>query len=257
VYPLRLSWLITYPLHTETNIKILPNKADLSPPQRSLNPLNILRAANISADADTAELIPRPREGGAFAKLTLPPGRTPTDAEAALREYLKKEQPRAWWSPFHSAHARLVRGKPWVEDLFHRMPSSRLRVDFLGKAPGEAAVELSQEHLYMLFRPYGKLADILPQPFDSKVMPRFALLDFVNTRRAVMAKNCMHGFVVGEAEGGGKMGTVLRITYEKKARYGWIRDWIFNHPRIFIPILAALIAAISVAVFDPYVSWFV
>ena len=69
-----------------------------------------------------------------------------------------------------------------------------------------------------------------------------------------MAKNCMHGFLVNDAEGGGKMGTILRISYENKQKYGsWIKDWIFNHPRIFIPIFAALVAAISVAVFDPYV----
>lgn len=66
-----------------------------------------------------------------------------------------------------------------------------------------------------------------------------------------MAKNCMHGYVVSEAEGGGKLGTVLRLTYEKKQRAGWAKEWLFSHPRIVIPILAALVAGITVAVFDP------
>jgi hypothetical protein len=48
---------------------------------------------------------------------------------------------------------------------------------------------------------------------------------------------------------------VLRISYERKAKHGWVKDWIFNHPRIFIPILVALLGALSVAVFDPYVLY--
>jgi hypothetical protein len=243
VYPLRVPWLFASSLRTDSAS---------SPPQQALSPLSILRAAAIPG-ADAAELIPRPREGGAFVKLPLPAGATADSTETAVRQHLKEAQPRPWWSPLHSAHARLVRGKPWVEDL-HRQPSARLRVEFLGAAPGEPAAEPSQELLYQLFRNYGRLADIVPQPFDSKVVPRFAYLDFVSVRRAIMAKNCMHGFVVCEADGGGKLGTVLRISYERKAKHGWVKDWIFNHPRIFIPILAALVAAISVAVFDPYVS---
>lgn len=252
---MRLSWLIAYPLHplrAETNLNLLPDKTSGPPPERSLSPLTILSAAHVP-NAAGAELIPRQREGGAFVKLTLAPGATPADTEVAVREYLKRQQPRAWWSLLHSAHARLVRGKPWVEDL-HRLPSARLRVEFLGSAPGEVAAEPSQELLYQFFRPYGKLIDILPQPFDSKVVPRYAYVDFLSVRRAVMAKNCLHGFVVSEADGGGKMGTVFRISYERRARHGWIKDWIFNHPRIFIPILVALLGALSVAVFDPYVS---
>jgi RNA recognition motif. (a.k.a. RRM, RBD, or RNP domain) len=255
VYPMRLPWLIAYPtLRTDTNLNLLPGgKPDGAPPEKALSPLTILSAAHV-AGADTAELIPRPREGGAFVKLTLSPGATAAETEEAVRAYLKKEQPKAWWSLFHSAHARLVRGKPWVEDL-HRLPSARLRVEFLGKEPGEAPAEPSQELLYQFFRPYGKLVDIIPQPFDSKVLPRYAYVDFFSMRRAVMAKNCLHGLVVGEADGGGKMGTVLRISYERKAKHGWIKDWIFNHPRIFIPILVALLGALSVAVFDPYVFY--
>jgi hypothetical protein len=216
--------------------------------QQSLSPLNILKAANISAGA--TEMIPRPKEGGAFVKLTLPSGITAAETEDALRKHLKAERLRAWWNPLQRIHARLVRGKPWVEDLY-RLPSPRLRVEFLGTAPDAPAADLSQEVLYQFFRPYGKLADILPQPFDSKVVPRYSYLDFMSIRRAVTAKNCLHGFVVPEADGGGKTGTVLRISYERKAKSHWIKGWIFNHPRIVIPILAALVAGVTVAVFDP------
>lgn len=61
----------------------------------------------------------------------------------------------------------------------------------------------------------------------------------------------MHGYTVSEAQGGGKGGTLLRLTYEKKQKARWILDWITNHPRIVIPVLAALIAGLSVTIFDP------
>lgn len=80
------------------------------------------------------------------------------------------------------------------------------------------------------------------------------MLYFIRVRQAVMAKNCMHGILVKEAEGGGKVGTVLKLSYEKKVKAHWIRDWLVNHPRFVIPVLAAVVATITVAVFDPYVT---
>jgi hypothetical protein len=173
-----------------------------------------------------------------------------------LKKYLKEENIKPWWSPFRKMRVNLVRGRPWVEDLF-RMPTPRLKVEFIPSEPGAEAVELSQEQLYAFFRPYGKLSDIQTQPADSKIVPRYAYLDFATISRATMAKNCLHGYVVSEAEGGGKKGTVLRLTYEQKIKAHWIRDWLFNHPRIVIPVLAALIAGITVAVFDPIRTFFV
>ena len=131
------------------------------------------------------------------------------------------------------------------------MPSRRLKVEFLPTQPGAEVAELNSEQLFAYFRPYGKLADIVPQPADSKVVPRYTYLDFARVGNAIMAKNCLHGYTVSEAQGGGKLGTVFRITYEKKQRAGWIKDWLLNHPRIVIPALAALIATFTVAVFDP------
>jgi len=149
--------------------------------------------------------------------------------------------------------AKMVKGKPWVEDLM-RLPASRLRVEFVSAEPGvpaSEAVEMSQEQLFQFFRPYGKLGDIVMQPPDSKVLPKFAYLDYTSIGKAIMARNCMHGYVVSEAEGGGKLGTVLRLKYEQKIKPRYIRDWIFGHPRIIIPIVAALIAALVAIIFDP------
>lgn len=145
---------------------------------------------------------------------------------------------------------------PWLEDLY-RFPGSILRVNFAPKKPGGTAAELSEETLYSLFRRYGKIADIVPQPWDSKETPRFAHISFPRLRDAIMAHNCMHGFVVGEDMGGGKDGTVLRLSYLRRLKVRTLWTWITNHPRIVLPILAALLAGISVLIFDPIRQFFI
>lgn len=218
-----------------------------------VNPARIFDEATKEAKLENAgvvEVLPRFGEGGAFLKFNHDNSYDTKKIAEAVQNYLKENKKRPWWNPLTSVRASLVLGKPWVEDL-SRNPSQRVKVEFLPTEPGAEVAELNQEQLYSFFRPFGKLSDIVAQPSDSKVVPRYAYLDFSHYRKAIMAKNCMHGYTVSDAEGGGKMGTVLRLTYEKKQRAGWIKDWIFGHPRIVIPLLAALIAAITVAIFDP------
>jgi hypothetical protein len=197
-----------------------------------------------------SEVLPRLKEGGAFVKFSHDPSITLQDAEDQVKAHLESKPIKPWWAPFSRMNVSLVRGKPWVEDLY-RLPTLRLKVEFLPTNPGETPAELSQEQLYSFFRPYGKLTEIIPQESDSKIAPRYALLDFASRKKAIMARNCMHGYLVIEAQGGGKSGTILRLTYEQKIKAHWIRDWLVNHPRIVIPALAALIAGISIVVFDP------
>ena len=202
------------------------------------------------------EVLPRVKEGGAFLKFTHDAGTDSATVAEAVRMHLEAHPIRSWWNPLNPVKASLVLGKPWIEDLF-RLPSSRIKVEFISSAPGGEVAELSQEQLYSFFRPYGKLSDIVAQASDSKVVPRFAYLDFSHRAKATMAKNCLHGYTVSEAQGGGKVGTVLRLTYERKQRAGWVKDWLFGHPRIVIPLLAALVASVTVAVFDPIRTLFI
>jgi hypothetical protein len=193
------------------------------------------------------------REGGAFVKFTHDGNASTSEIEKVLQEYLRDEPVKPWWSPWKRMRAKMVKGKPWVEDLM-RLPASRLRVEFVSAeagVPASDAIEMSQEQLFQFFRPYGKLSDIVMQPPDSKVLPKFAYLDYSSIGKAIMARNCMHGYLVSEAEGGGKKGTILRLKYEQKIKPRYIRDWIFGHPRIIIPIVAALIAGTVAIVFDP------
>ena len=202
------------------------------------------------------EVIPRIKEGGAFVKFTQEGAINQKEIEVKLRSYLKEHPIYPLWNPWRRVRAALVQGKPWLEDLY-RFPSPRIKVEFLPAGSEGEAAELSQEQIFALMRRYGKIADIASMPADSKALPKFATVTFKMPWYSIMARNCMHGFVVSEEAGGGKAGTLLRIHYEQIIKGHYIRDWITNHPRVVIPLLAALAAAVAVAVFDPIRTFFI
>ncbi len=72
-----------------------------------------------------------------------------------------------------------------------------------------------------------------------------------------MSKNCLHGYRVLEEAGGGVAGTRLRVSYEGKIKGHQIKDWFLNHPRIVIPLVAALLGSLAIAVFDPIRTFFI
>ena len=197
------------------------------------------------------EILPRLKEGGAYVKFSHVDGVQASEVEKILKKYLTDNPINPWFNPFQRVRACLVHGRPWVEDLC-RFPSSRLKVEFVSSSGGQEASELSQEDLYSLFRKYGQLVEIESQPAESKVTPRYAYLNFTNVRHAIMAKNCLHGSVIPGKEGKAGVGILLKIGCERKTKTHWIRDWFMNHPRIVIPAVFALVAAVSVAVFNPY-----
>ncbi|KAI1428483.1 RNA12 protein [Xylaria sp. FL1777] len=222
-----------------------------------MDPANIVkRALPGDVSLKITEIHPRIKDGGAFVKFVHPSGVTPKEVEAKVSKSLAEKPIKRFFSPLRGVQAGLVKGVPWLEDL-QRFPKVRLRIEFVPKNPGEEAVELSQETLYSMFRRYGSISDIISQPWDSKVIPKYAYVDFSFVRDAIMARNCLHGFVVPEELGGGKLGTKFRISYERRTKPHRIWDWITNHPRIVIPVLVALLTGITVVVFDPIRSFFV
>ncbi|OAX85034.1 hypothetical protein ACJ72_00594 [Emergomyces africanus] len=259
LFPLRLKWVRDIPFITPSSGSVsaeLKKRID-RPDFAAAEPLSVIqRALPPKIRSEITEVIPRYDEGGAFVKFIHEPGVSATELEHQLRDHLVNNPIRPWFNPFYATRASLVRGRPWIEDLY-RIPSKRLKVEFLPTFPEASAAELTQETLYSLARRYGKLTDIVAQPSDSKVVPRYAFIEFDRLRAAVTAKNCLHGFKVSEAEGGGKSETLLKITYGQKIKVRWIRDWLFNHPRIVIPILAALLATITVIIFDPIRTFFI
>lgn len=251
VFPLKIQKLLGLPLASQDRTPGFLDKI-INPIVTGTDPTTVIEKASTKAGISlkATETLLRLKEGGAFVKFTHD-GSTPTsEVERVLKQYLEEKPVKPWWSPWRRMNVNVVRGRPWVEDLF-RLPTPRLRVEFVPSEPGAEAVELSQEQLYSFFRQYGKLQDIVVQPPDSKVLPKFAYLDYSSLSDAIMARNCMHGYIVVEGEGGGKKGTLLRLKYEQKIKAHWIRDWLVNHPRIVIPIVAALVAGITVAIFDP------
>ena len=250
MFPLKIQRLLGVPFASDFKIPPLLHYF-IRPNLTGTDPAQIIQAAGKEKlPIEIKDVLLRLKEGGAFVRFSHDGSISEEEVEQRLKKYLREEQVKPWWSPARRMKANLVKGRPWVEDLY-RIPTQRLKVEFVPKDPGSQAVELSQEQLYAFFRPYGKLTDITPQPFDSKVLPRYALLDFQLRDRAIMARNCMHGYEVTEAEGGGKAGTILRLGYEQKIKGHWIRDWLLNHPRIVIPALVALITGITVVIFDP------
>ncbi|RCI17218.1 hypothetical protein L249_2243 [Ophiocordyceps polyrhachis-furcata BCC 54312] len=255
--------LLTLPLKLNAVLR-LPSDSDLDTGRRFesssfglLDPFQLVkRAVSDDTQLKVTEVMPRLKDGGAFVKVQHDASLSPSDIEDRLLRKLDENPLKPWFSPFRGIKARLVRGSPWLEDLY-RFPSPLLKVEFVPPRPGAEAAELAEETLYSLFRRYGKMADILPQAWDSKQTPRYAQIGFPRVRDAIMARNCLHRFVVAEAMGGGKDGTMLRISYIKRVKARSIWEWLTSHPRILIPAVAALIAGFSVIVFDPIRKFFV
>lgn len=260
LFPLKLSYgwmsyLVGRPWGADQDLSNLLqrfNKSSLG----IADPINLVKRGIPKDDSlSVTEIIPRLKDGGAFVKFSHPPEMTAEQVETRLSKYLQEKAIKPWFNPFRGIQVGLVKGIPWLEDLAANIPRGRLRIEFI--APGAEVVELSQETIFSLFRKFGKIADIQAQPSDSKVVPRYAYLDYGFVRDAIMAKNCLHGIVVPENLGGGKAGTKLRLSYERLTKNHRFWDWLSNHPRIVIPLVAGLLAAITVVIFDPIREFFV
>ncbi|CAD6581210.1 MAG: mitochondrial escape protein 2 [Alectoria sarmentosa] len=253
LFPLKLNFMMWLPFMDAE--KFVPQMA--LPDNPAADPGNIAeRAIPSKLNIQVTEVLPRVAEGGAFIKFSYAPDEEVKTMERRVKDFLKDKPIKPWFNPFQRVRTSLVLGRPWVEDL-HRWPNTRVKIEFVPTLPGQSAEELSQETLYSLFRRYGKLADIKPQPTDSKDLPKFAYLTFSKVRHAIMAKNCMHGFVVPPSEGGGNQGTMLKIVYDQKRKAHWMWDWLVNHPRFVIPALLAFVGTATVAVFDPIRTFFI
>ncbi|EGU11742.2 Dynactin [Rhodotorula toruloides ATCC 204091] len=163
--------------------------------------------------------------------------------EKEARDALQKSGFRPWFSLGRPCRAFLVRGRPWMEDM-NRFPSREIRVEYEGN-------EIPQEELYQIFRPYGKIHDIIPSPKSARII-------YTSIRSASAARNCLHAAAVTSTipappspPGSPPPLTVMRILYAEKQRTNYIWDFMSSHPRITIPLLVALIGSISYLVFDP------
>ncbi|KAF7543363.1 hypothetical protein G7Z17_g10800 [Cylindrodendrum hubeiense] len=253
--PAQLSGVLAWLWKTDYDVADLLKRFESS----SLGIMDPIRLVKTAIPEDlpikVTEILPRLKDGGAYVKFSYDATIDPAEIEATLIKRLA-DHPIKPWHSLRGVTARLVQGSPWLEDLY-RYPTSLLKIEFVPPSPGVSPEELPEETLYTLFRKYGKIADILPQPTDSKVTPRYAHVGFPLIRDSIMARNCMHGFIVNEALGGGQKGTRLRLSYEKRVKAHSIWNWLSSHSRIVLPIIAALLAGLSVVIFDPIREFFI
>ena len=252
IFPLNLNFLLGgLPLVNFDKLLMRLMQSLQNPDIAAAEPEKIAkRALQTALPIEVTEILPRIKEGGAFVKFVHEPGQDLKEIEKSVRKYLKENPIRPWFNPSRRVKTFLVNGRPWIEDLY-RIPNPRVKVEFVPPWPGQPAEELSQETLYSLFRRYGKLREITPQPTDSKDLPKFAFLHFNTVRHAIRAKNCMHGFILSAHEGGGHSGTMLKLSYDQKLKAHHMWDWLVNHPRLVIPVFIAFFGSLTVMVFDP------
>lgn len=202
----------------------------------------------IPEDSTILEVVPLRRDGGAFVKFSVPESISANELVAQICSNLKtskqEKQAKTLTGFFHSILGRLpdvyeVKGVPWIEDL-RRFPSQRIKVKFEG-------TPLTEEELYVLFRRYGKILEIIP-PSGSDPC---ATVIFMYMRSAINAKNCITGLKLNNGQ------TSLHIQYVPERKINHITSFISNHQRIAIPIILALLATVAVLIFDPIRQFFI
>lgn len=104
---------------------------------------------------------------------------------------------------------------------------------------------IPQEELYAIFRPYGRIHDIVPGDKVARII-------YTSIRSATAARNCLHAAAhTSRPPNAEPKTTVLRLFYTDKKRASWLKDFAANHPRITIPLLVALLGSLSYFVWDP------
>lgn len=192
----------------------------------------------LPAEAKTVAFVPLRRDGGAFVKFLVPPNSSSRDLSAKIESnILESKADRTHWSllnwvlPF--PRALLVKGTPWIEDL-SRFPLYKLKVIFEGEL-------LTEEKLYLLFRRYGQIVDIVPATKDVA----YATVIFARTDSCIRAKNCVTGMCLNDNR------TTLHLQYIPVRRVNHLTSFVSNHQRIAIPVILALLATVAVLIFEP------
>lgn len=194
------------------------------------------------------DFVPLSRDGGAFVKFLIPQDSTPKEIINQILSNLKDNEieqneniihylKNLFWNNYPAAYQ--VKGTPWIEDL-SRFPSEKLKIKFSGES-------LSEEELYLLFRRYGKIVDIIPQSSTNPL----ATIIFKKIRSAISAKNCITGLTLNKGQ------TTLHLQYIPIKRVNYITDFIAGHQKIAVPAILAIIATVAVLIFDPIREWFI
>ncbi|KAF7292929.1 hypothetical protein MIND_01192000 [Mycena indigotica] len=207
------------------------------------------RLANITAYGfSVVDMTPHNKEGGIFVTFEY----RATDKEAALKAIEKEIEAEtfkhgglpSWMPGFRRARAWLVKGEPWIEDMW-RLPTQFLNIHFDGP-------DVDEERIYHLLRPYGPIVNIMqPETFPAGTR-RYMTAIFREGRDAVNARNALHGIRVESSTSSAS--TTLHMLYTPRHIWGdrpSVIDWLSKHPRISLPLFFFILGGISYAIFDP------
>ncbi|RLV95534.1 Mitochondrial escape protein 2-2 [Spathaspora sp. JA1] len=188
----------------------------------------------LPAEVEITDVVPIRRDDGVFIKYKLPPDIATSNFITTVKKNVEVDHGvsklASWWNP--GVRVFDVKGTPWIEDL-KRFPSAKLAV----------TGSLTEEELYVLFRRYGVINDIIVTANEpTKVL-------FRSVRSAIIAKNCINGLTFN--------GTTVHLTYIPIKRVNYLTDFVVNHTRIAMPIILALLATAAVLIFDPIRQWFI
>jgi hypothetical protein len=207
-------------------------------------------------------LEPYKKDGGAYVRFTYDPGAV-NDEEALsaiekdIRDKVAERGGIPSWIGLRRGNVWRVKGTPWREVrsfaleivLTHNMclkqDMSRFASPFLNLS-FDSSDTPSEEALYAVLRPYGKIRDISPLP-PSHVTFKSTTVAFRRLSSATVARNVLHGL---RLEGGtaGSSGTIMRAAYKSQIHAGVVRNWLSNHPRIVLPVLAFLVGTLTYTV---------
>ncbi|CUA76051.1 Mitochondrial escape protein 2 [Rhizoctonia solani] len=148
---------------------------------------------------------------------------TSATKQGGIPSWLGFSAPRKFW---------LVRGRPWREDM-DRFASAIIKTEFDGP-------DVHLESLYDVLRPYGRITKLDPPTPAPQVLCVVQLLHTTGSGPGIALS----------AAPGTKL-TRLSMLYEQPIKENAIRNWLANHPRIVLPVLAFLIGTITYTVFDP------
>ncbi|KAI1790774.1 exonuclease [Ganoderma leucocontextum] len=195
-------------------------------------------------DFEILSLEPHSKDGGVFVKFRYnTAGQGTGTAQQSilenLRKYIHSHGGVPSWLGLPSGEVWLVKGTPWREDM-NRLVSDIVKVSFEGP-------DLSDEALYRLLRPYGRIIDITPPTPVPAGTLRSAQVTFAHIRSATSARNTIHDLNVPVSSST----TLLRTSYARPIAAHAVRDYMANHPRIFLPVLFFLLGTVTYAIFDP------
>ncbi|KAJ3100473.1 mitochondrial escape protein 2 [Phlyctochytrium planicorne] len=180
------------------------------------------------------------KEGGVLLHFTYE-GKSLEEAFDVIKNHIESKGLRSSFN-FGKINPYLVKGEPFVEDIQSSVPTSRLRVEFSGPAP-------HQQALFAEFRPFGKIEDISLVQVPGKEVKTVAHIQFQKIRAAAAARTCLQSRKIGPS--------IITVEYEPPLIRNYVFNFVKDHPRISLPIILGILAALSIIIFDPLRIFFV